>query len=231
MPGPQSDTNFRDPDARNIRPGVYMRGSETVDSILKAALRVLIDEGAAAFTVRRIAAECGMKVGNVSYHFPRKEKLVHVLLDEIMTSYEEKLDVRVRQPGLSDEERLRVVIKMCLDDIGSKRTTRLFTELWALANHNDFIAERVQTFYGQVHQVLCIYVKALNPALGEAEVHALALFISSAMEGTTPFLGYDKPWREAMPAITAISMKWFVEMVKSVQPGEIGRLVEHFDTV
>lgn len=50
------------------RPGIYARGSETVDQILKAALDVLIDEGADAFTLRRIAARCDMKVGNVSYH-------------------------------------------------------------------------------------------------------------------------------------------------------------------
>jgi len=230
MPDSQLDTKSREPDTGPTRPGVYMRGSETVDSILKAALTVLIDEGAAAFTVRRIAAECGMKVGNVSYHFPRKEKLVHVLLDEIMTSYEEKLDVSVRQPGLSNEERLRVVIKMCLDDIGSKRTTRLFTELWALANHNDFIAERVKTFYQQVQQVLCVYIKALNPSLDEKEVHTLALLISTAMEGTTPFLGYEKPWRGSMPAITAISMKLFVDLVKNIEPGEIGHLVEEYET-
>ncbi|MCX7283483.1 MAG: helix-turn-helix domain containing protein [Novosphingobium sp.] len=61
------------------RPGTYARGTETVDAIIKAALRVLIDEGAGAFTIRRIAAECGMKVGNVSYHFPRKELLIQTL--------------------------------------------------------------------------------------------------------------------------------------------------------
>ncbi|KAK0348191.1 hypothetical protein LTR94_038211, partial [Friedmanniomyces endolithicus] len=58
------------------RPGIYARGTETVDTILRAALDLLIDEGATAFTIRRIAARCDMKVGNVSYHFPRKEMLV-----------------------------------------------------------------------------------------------------------------------------------------------------------
>ena len=56
--------------------------------ILKAALAVLIDEGADAFTLRRIAARCDMKVGNVSYHFPRKEMLIQVMLDEMLESYE-----------------------------------------------------------------------------------------------------------------------------------------------
>ena len=116
----------------SARPGTYLRGTETVDAILKAALRVLINEGAGAFTIRRIAAECGMKVGNVSYHFPRKELLIQVLLDDLLESYDNHLDRRVRQPNLSAEGRLREVIVMCLDDIAGMRTTRLFASAPAL---------------------------------------------------------------------------------------------------
>jgi AcrR family transcriptional regulator len=208
------------------RPGIYKSGSETVDAILKAALNVLIEEGASAFTIRRIAAACDMKVGNVSYHFPRKEMLVHVLLNDIVESYDAKLELNVRAPFMSAEERLRTVITMCLDDIRSERTTRLFTELWALANHNDFIADRVRTFYKKVHDVIAEYVHQVNPALSEDEVHTLALFISTSMEGTTPFTGFQKPWAHKMPAITALSVNWFVHIAKSVRPGEIAALAE-----
>ncbi|TCM34362.1 MULTISPECIES: TetR/AcrR family transcriptional regulator [Novosphingobium] len=206
------------------RPGVYARGTETVDAILKAALSVLIEEGATAFTIRRVAAACGLRVGNVSYHFPRKEMLVQVLLDDIMAHYDAKLEVNVRQAEIPDEDRLRLVITMCLDDISTKRTTRLFTELWALANHNDFIAERIHAFYGKVHDVLSEHIRPLNPNLSEDEVRTLALFISASMEGTTPFLGFDKPWKARMPAITAISLEWFVHLVKNVKPGDIASL-------
>jgi len=212
--------------APSTRPGIYVRGTETVDAILKAALSVLIDEGATAFSIRRIAAACDMKVGNVSYHFPRKEMLVHVLLDELVDSYDAKLERSVRQPDISAEERLRMVIIMCLDDISSKRTTHLFTELWALANHNDFIADRVRAFYRKVHDVIGEYVHALNPALDADEVQTLALFISASMEGTTPFLGHQKPWAAKMPAITALSAKWFVDLAKAVTPGEIASLTK-----
>ncbi|HEX7874321.1 MAG TPA: TetR/AcrR family transcriptional regulator [Sphingobium sp.] len=209
-----------------VRPGIYTRGTETVDSILKAALSVLIDEGAAAFTIRRIAAACGMKVGNVSYHFPRKEMLIQVLLDDIVDSYDAKLEVNVRQPALSAEERLRLVLTICLEDIRSKRTTHLFSELWALANHDDFVADRVRLFYEKVHEVIGEYVVELNPALSADQVHTVALFISACMEGTTPFLGYEKPWAAKMPAVIAISVNWFVQLAKTITPDEIAELTE-----
>ena len=169
-------------------------GRQVLDAIIKAALRVLIDEGAGAFTIRRIAAECGMKVGNVSYHFPKKELLIQTLLDDIIGNYDKLLERTVRQPGLDAEERLRLIVVMCLDDIAGKRTTRLFTELWALANHNEFVADRVRLFYQRVHDFIAEYVGELNPALSAQEVRDVALYISASMEGATPFLGYEKPW-------------------------------------
>lgn len=204
-----------------VRPGVYARGAETVDLILKAALDVLIDEGAAAFTLRRIAAKCGMKVGNLSYHFPRKEALVQLLLEEMLASYEDILDSTVRLPGLSPEERLEMVITICLDDITSKRTTRLFTELWALANHNAFIADRVEAFYRTVHGIIGVFVHELNPVLSPKEVELVALYISASMEGTTPFLGHAKPWRGEMDRIRNLSVAALVHLAKTVTPGDI----------
>lgn len=215
-----------DTELATARPGIYSRGTETVDAILKAALSVLIDEGAESFTIRRVAAACNLRVGNVSYHFPKKETLVQVLLDEIMEKYHAKLEVNVRQPALSDEDRLKLIIVICLEDICGKRTTRLFTELWALANHNDFIAERITAFYAKVHDVIGEYVQRINPALSKDEVHTLSLFISASMEGTTPFLGYHKPWNKKMPAIIGISTDWLVELVKSTKPGDIARMAQ-----
>lgn len=219
------DTTQTDlPSAR--RPGTYVRGTETVDAILKAALSVLIEEGAGAFTVRRIAAECGMKVGNVSYHFPKKELLIQTLLDDIIGNYDKLLERTVRQPGLDAEERLRLIVVMCLDDIAGKRTTRLFTELWALANHNEFVADRVRLFYQRVHEFIAEYVRELNPALGEQEVRDVALFISVSMEGATPFLGYEKPWAQRMQAFTAIAAHSLVHLAKTVTSAEIAGLVD-----
>ncbi|MES2157039.1 MAG: TetR/AcrR family transcriptional regulator [Pseudomonadota bacterium] len=206
------------------RPGIYARGSETVDAILKAALDVLIDEGAECFTIRRIAARCGMKVGNVSYHFPRKEMLIQVLLDDLVDSYGAQLEDGVRKPGLTAEERLKLVIILCLDDIGSKRTTHLFIELWALANHNAFVADRVRAFYERVHGVIGDYVAAINPGLSGDDVHTVALFISASMEGATPFLGHGKPWAHKMPAFTALAVQSLVTLARTATSRDIAAL-------
>jgi AcrR family transcriptional regulator len=204
------------------RPGTYARGTETVEAILAAARTVLIDEGAGAFTIRRIAAACGMKVGNVSYHFPRKEMLIKILLDDLLESYDSLLETRVRQRDLSADESLRLIIVICLEDIAGKRTTRLFTELWALANQNEFVAERTRDFYQKVHDFIGEYVAILNPALSPDEVHTVSLYISAAMEGSTPFLGFEKPWARKMPEFINIAAHSLVTLAKTITSEQIG---------
>jgi AcrR family transcriptional regulator len=207
--------------ARFTRPGVYARGAETVDLILKAALDVLIDEGAGAFTLRRIAARCNMKVGNLSYHFARKEMLINLMLDDLLDYYERLLDELIRQPGIDPETQLRMMIEICLDDIGSKRTTHLFTELWALSNHNEFVAARVAAFYRSVHGQWAAAIRPLNPQLSAAQAESVARFISASMEGTTIFAGHGKAWAAQMPEMKAIAIKSLVHLVKTITPGDI----------
>lgn len=206
------------------RPGKYSRGSATVETILQAALHVLIEEGSSAFTLRRIAAQCNLQVGNVSRHFPRKEVLVQVLLDELLTSSEELLKRGVYEARMPAEEALALVINGTLDDIGTKRITHLITELWAMSNHNDFVAERVEALYRYVHKLIGSFVTQLNPALDADQVETVALYINATMEGTTALAGFGKPWATKMPLIKGMSVKWLVDMVKTITPDELKSL-------
>jgi AcrR family transcriptional regulator len=204
-----------------VRPGVYARGSETVDAILKAAAHVLIEEGGRAFSLRRIATECGLEVGNVSYHFPRKEMLVQVLLQEVLVSSESLVESKLRHSGISAEDALAMVITTTLDDIGTKRTTHLFTELWAMANQNDFVADRVSDADRYAQSLIGFYVAQLNPALGPDDVETVALYINSSIEGTTVLAGYKKPWAANMPQIKALAVKSLIHLAKTITPAEI----------
>lgn len=203
------------------RPGVYACGTDTVNSILKAALHILIDEGSAAFTLRRIASECDLKLGNVSRHFPRKEMLVQVLLEELLKPSEGLVERNIRKAGMSAEEALTLIIEGSLDEIKTKRMTRLFTELWAMANHNEFVAERVESLYHYVHQLIAEFVVQLNPKLSADDAYAVSVFISASIEGTTMLTGFGKPWRSLMPQMKGLAVKSLMHLVKTITPAEL----------
>lgn len=206
------------------RPGVYSRGSDTVDAILKAALHILIEEGMAAFTLRRIAQECDMKVGNVSRHFPRKEMLVQVLLEELLQPSEKLIDDNIRKTGMPAEDALVLIIRGSLDQISMKKYTNLFIELWAMANHNDFVANRVEASYSYMIDMISGFVRQLNPALNADEANAVALYINASIEGSTMLAGYGKPWSGMMPQMKALAVKSLVHLAKTITPEELQEL-------
>lgn len=195
------------------REGGYAKGHETRELILRAALGILIEEGYRAMTMRRVAAASGMKLGNLTYYFPSREDLVRELLDAVIRSYEIEFDAIIHDPSLSPERRLGEVCALVLDDIRTKKTTRVFPELWALSNHDAFVFDHVQHLYTRARESLNEIVAEMRPDLPADTRQALALFISASMEGLTVFAGYEKPFEPRMPLLTEIWVEAFVSVV------------------
>ena len=210
------------PDLKVVpREGGYARGQDGVEQILRAALTILVEHGYRAVTMRAIAKACDMKLGNITYYFPTRDELVRALFDAVISSYEDSFTAISHEEGASVEERFERVIKLTLEDITTKKTTRFFPEIWALANHDPFVSERVDDVYRRARAVLNELIAELNPALPEDERETVALFISASMEGTTMFAGHEKPWRHRMGWLETIACRSFLSLVKSLKPGDI----------
>ena len=93
-----------------LKPGNYERSAETIEQILEAALKVLVNDGYAALTFRRVEQESGLKVGHISYHFPTKEDLVRGLLDAVMAGYSDRSDRLVTATEGGDRAQFRAAI-------------------------------------------------------------------------------------------------------------------------
>ena len=197
------------------RDGGYAKGYETRELILRTALHLLIEEGYRAMSMRRVAVASGMKLGNLTYHYPTREDLVRELLNAVISSYEVEFAAIVHAPGVPPEERLARVCGLIIDDIGSKKTTRLFPELWALANHDAFVYERVHELYDRARAPIFEIVAEMRPDLCEADRFDLSLLISASMEGLTVFAGYQRPYAARLPAVEAIAIRSFIDIVRS----------------
>lgn len=223
-------TDFVVPDLKiTPREGGYARGQDGFEHILRAALSLLVEHGSKALTLRRIAAASGMNAGNLNYYFRSKEDLIRELLNAVISSYEDSFDAIMHEPGAAPEARLEKLIMLILEDITTKKTTRFFPELWAMANHDRFVQERMEELYDRARVSLNDLIGQINPELPEDERETLALFISGSMEGLTVFAGYDKPWRPRMPMLEAIARRSFVHLARTLRPGEV-KLFEHGKT-
>ena len=206
-----------------IRPGTggYNKGQARVIEILEAALDVLLDEGYQALTMRRIARACGITVGNVTYYYKTKDDLVRDLTAGVLESYLHIFSDISTDESRSVEDRFVTVIRLLLEDIMTKKTTHFFPELWALANHDPFIAERVNELYIGARSVLNNLIPRLNPSLSAEECELVALFVSASIEGMTVFAGYKKPWQPHMQEIEGIAVKSLLDCVKTITSRDI----------
>jgi squalene-hopene/tetraprenyl-beta-curcumene cyclase len=60
----------------------------TRNSVLDAALEVLVQEGANSLTLERVAREAGISKGGLLYHYAGKEQLVEALIDLLISNLE-----------------------------------------------------------------------------------------------------------------------------------------------
>ena len=87
------------------------------DGILTAAATALIRDGVEAFTISRVAAEAGLSVGGLRYHFASKQALLEGLIDHAVGGFDQALERAGDAPGA----RTRAYIAAALPGEGSGR--------------------------------------------------------------------------------------------------------------
>lgn len=194
--------------------GGYAKGHENREAILQAALKVLVDEGYAAMTMRRVAKECGLKFGNLTYYYRSHNDLVHALLEAVVSAYEVEFDRILQTPVSDPSERLKNYCRLVLDDLQTRKTTHVFPEIWALSNHSDFVAERMNELYRRARAPLLEILLEMRPDLPDQARQDLALFVSASMEGLTVFIGHNKAFNDRLEAMFSIQFAAFLDAIK-----------------
>jgi TetR/AcrR family transcriptional regulator, transcriptional repressor of bet genes len=125
-------------------PGKRAPEGERREQILRAAFEVASRDGIASLTVRAVAAEAGLSHALVLFHFQRKERLVHALLDWLIgtTSVLHVSGDVARLPRALD--RLHALLQQEMERLSAQpRHTRLFFDFWALGARHEEIRARI----------------------------------------------------------------------------------------
>lgn len=112
--------------------------------LIEATAKIMRDEGYAAATSRRVAAEAGVKQALVYYYFPTMDDLfVEVLRAGAEASLENM------RAALTDDDPLHTLWLINSD----LRTTGLNTEFMALANHRKVIRAELKAYAERVRDI------------------------------------------------------------------------------
>jgi len=193
--------------------GGYAKGHENREAILRAALHVLVNEGYAAMTMRRVAKECGLKFGNLTYYYRSHEDMVHALLEAVVAGFEAQFDEIVHDQTSDPTERLKRYCRFVLQDIQTRETTHLFPELWALSNHSAFILDQMNALYRRARAPIIAILQDMRPDLPQQTHENLALLISGSMEGMTMFLGHGKSFNDQIEPIIELHLTSFLAAI------------------
>lgn len=127
----------------------YLNREERHDTILHAAMRVAITEGMNATTVRRVASEAGVAVGQVHHHFTSVSQL---RADAFLLLVKQSLAAfAINSQNLPAHERVLLVLGYPQDEAG-KRETRLWNEVSVMAERDDLIKEACAISMSDWHQ-------------------------------------------------------------------------------
>ena len=207
--------------ARGIRTGKREKGRRKAQHIREQATQVFIRDGYSRFSLRQVANAAGVTLGNLQYYFPTKSDLLNAMLGHVLTDYLEAFNRLMAEVDGRPEEQLAAVLSYVIRDLTNPRTTALFPELWSMANHDPAVGPYVEDMYETYRRIVASLIPQINPRLTAGQVRLLTIFITSAIEGHTPFTGHGKRWEHLTPGIEDMAIKTFLELIKNGHVPEI----------
>jgi AcrR family transcriptional regulator len=168
------------------------RGLARVRKILASAEKVFVSQGYQSFSLRNVAVETGISLGNLTYYFKSKEDLLRSMIDGILADYESGLNAILKEFPDDPEARLKGYMQYLLADSRHPKRHQFFYHFWAISTHDRFVAgcrrRAYEAFRDQV-EGLC---RAVNPALSKKAVTQRTYLLMALIEGMHVLFGNRK---------------------------------------
>ncbi|MBR9910086.1 MAG: TetR/AcrR family transcriptional regulator [Gammaproteobacteria bacterium] len=193
-------------------PGSHAKGQKRFDKIVECALQLLIERGYHNFSMRKVADAAGISIGNLQYYFPCKDALVEAMLDNTLQAYNELFN-EIRHRGTPRQQFIELVTAVTRD-LGTRKTTVFFPEVWSLSNHEQAVTGMMDAMYDNYRHIVSDIILEINPQLSAAQASRLALFFTCSIEGHTVFIGYKKPWNKETDNIANIATQSFLWLIE-----------------
>lgn len=163
----------------------YATGEASRANILKMAERVLIRDGYHDFTMRRVAEECRLSVGNLTYYFPNKSLLIEAVMEKVFDRYQRHYTELLARNNHDSDDPVADLVTWLLRDAVTDATAKLFLELWVMAKHERAASKALTRFYDKGVSDVAQALADMFPDHSERELERLAYFILTLSEGST----------------------------------------------
>ncbi len=167
--------------------GRSQKAAATIAHILAAAHRVFIRDGHAGLSLRKVADEADVAVGNVSYYFDTKRALIEALLREALADY---IEAHIAQFEASRDSPTDILLNVVAFYVSNARTTHaLFFHMWGFAASGDAEKALIRELYRPIGRFIYFLVRAARPDASDARAREIVLQLFSLEEGVKLFIG------------------------------------------
>ncbi|MBT8472523.1 MAG: TetR/AcrR family transcriptional regulator [Marinicaulis sp.] len=161
--------------------------AQTIRKILDSARDNFTAFGYSGLSMRKVASDANISVGNLTYHFPTKRKLIDAILKDALGDF---IAAHLEQIDEVEDEPLDMLLNVVEFYVTNAHSShKFFYQLWGYAGFDDDSRETVRALYKPIGRFVYYLVRAANPKLNDAEIRRATLQIFSLEEGYKLFIG------------------------------------------
>jgi AcrR family transcriptional regulator len=175
----------RNPSTQRRKLPSQERSRATVEAILEATARVLVEEGAERTTTNRVAAVAGVSIGSLYQYFPNREALVRALLERHLAEA-----AALRPAALRSGERIPLArrIRLAIDwhlaaHAADPALHRVLSALAPRVVGAEALRAFERTVQRTVREALALYADEIRPKNLELAAFVVAQCLESLTHG------------------------------------------------
>lgn len=173
------------------------RVKESKRQLLDAAQKVLLEEGYAGLSTRRVAEAANTQMSQIQYHFGSKEGMILALFEYLNAQLIDRQTQTFDNPDLKVSEKWDLACDYLDDDIASGYV-RVLMELTAAGWSKPVIAEAVRAAYAQWRDLILQLVRQIEEGtgtLGPFTAEDIGALVSAGFIGAEAaiMLDYESP--------------------------------------
>ncbi|MEM1111698.1 MAG: TetR/AcrR family transcriptional regulator [Pseudomonadota bacterium] len=159
------------------------RGKARAEKILDVAKAIVISEGLASLSTRRVADQLGISVGNLAYYYPTKQALLQAMVKRVIDGYDADLQREFASFPNDPLMRLRAFFRYMKADAKKPEVHAFFYQFWGLTVTDDEAAALRANMYDSFSRTLIDLLRDVHPSLRDRELENMSYAILTFLEG------------------------------------------------
>ena len=172
------------------KPGsaVFAKGQRRLLAILNSAEQLVVDEGYARFSMRKVASNAGVSLAALQHYFPTLQLLIAALVRHLVDRYKAEISSLPDFSSKSPARRFNALVNYSLRELKREHNRTLIAELWAMALRDKRVAVVMDEMTEEYKQAYELAVAGINPKLSAAKRAQRAVLIVALIDGIDVFV-------------------------------------------